>query len=227
MEINRMENIAEICGIILGDGHLHTRYNRITIVGSLEDYDYYIHRVIPLFKILGKTPSLRRRKDRNSFYLTIQNKDLFELFTKDMGLHRGHKKSACIPDKIMNNKELIPHFLRGLFDTDGCLKFSKQNSNRHYYPRIQLQFQTSNLAAEVGILLTSQGFRYGSWKDRRGRGAIYYLISGLKTLDVWFSKIKPKNLVHTSKYKFYRKFGYYIPKSSIKERLKTLSLYTK
>lgn len=31
------ENIAEVVGIILGDGHLHKKCNKITIVGSLEE----------------------------------------------------------------------------------------------------------------------------------------------------------------------------------------------
>lgn len=47
MEIN--EDIAEMIGIILGDGHLHTIYNLITIVGSLEDKQYYQKQVIKLF----------------------------------------------------------------------------------------------------------------------------------------------------------------------------------
>ena len=33
------ERVAELVGIILGDGHLHTRNNQITIVGSIEDFE--------------------------------------------------------------------------------------------------------------------------------------------------------------------------------------------
>ena len=46
------KNLAELIGIIMGDGHLHKKQNKITIVGSLEDFYYYKYHVIPLIKSL-------------------------------------------------------------------------------------------------------------------------------------------------------------------------------
>ena len=65
MKIN--ENMAELVGIILGDGHIHKKANKITIVGSLEDLEYYQKRVVYHFnKFFDRKPSLRNIKDRNS-----------------------------------------------------------------------------------------------------------------------------------------------------------------
>ena len=48
--------LAELLGIILGDGSLHKTEYRVTIVGSLEDYEYYQKSVLPLFaKVFGKS----------------------------------------------------------------------------------------------------------------------------------------------------------------------------
>ena len=61
MKIN--EEVAEIIGLILGDGHLHRKSNLITIVGSLEDFYYYNKRVIPIFyRIFNKYPKLKKKK---------------------------------------------------------------------------------------------------------------------------------------------------------------------
>ncbi|MBR9682933.1 hypothetical protein GOV03_00125 [Candidatus Woesearchaeota archaeon] len=211
--------MAELVGIILGDGHIHSKHNLITIVGSLEDLEYYQKRVCWLFQSLfNKTPSLRRRKDRNAYYLVIYSKQIVDFLVNEIGLKRGSKKYASFPKKIISDKKLIPYLLRGLFDTDGCVKFSKQTKNINYYPRIQFSQMESPLANEVGALLKKIGFSYGTWKDSRFNGQIYYQISGKNNANKWFKEISPKNPVHVTKYEFWKKFGYHIPKSKMEFR---------
>lgn len=225
MEFNQKTKLAELIGIILGDGNLHKQSNCITIVGSLEDIHYYKNHVISLFKELFKLkPKLRKRNDRNSYYLQLEDKTVFEILTKKVGLMRGNKINAKIPYFILGDKEVIPYFLRGLFDTDGCLKFSKQTKDKHYYPRIELCFRDSKFAYDIGPLLKQTYFRIAKWKDNRFNGLIYHQISGKENLERWFNIIKPANIVHISKYLFWKKFGYYIPKSSLSSRLKALNL---
>lgn len=221
MKINKY--VAELVGIILGDGHIHTKNNLITIVGSLEDLNYYQERVTWLFQSLfNKTPSIRRRKDRNAYYLMIYSKPILNFLVNEIKLKRGTKSNASVPEAILSNKELIPYFLRGLFDTDGCIKFSKQSRKTNYYPRIQIALKNSRLAYGLGNLFDSIGFSYGTWKDSRFNGITYYQISGKKNAERWFREISPKNAVHKSKYEFWKKFGYCIPKSSLEFRKKKL-----
>jgi intein/homing endonuclease len=138
MEAQSKEHmLAEFLGILLGDGNLNKSSNCITIVGSLEELDYYNNFVIPLITSIFKIkPNLRFRKDRNAIYIDFNSKYIMDYLSKDLGLVRGSKKYAYVPNLIKNNPKLIPHFLRGLFDTDGCFKFSKETSSRNYYPRI-------------------------------------------------------------------------------------------
>ena len=115
--------LAEFLGIILGDGNLNKKSNCITIVGSLEDFYYHKNHVVPLIKSLFDiNPKLRKRNDRNAYYIDFNSKNTMNYLTKVVGLVRGNKVNAEIPKIIINNERLIPHFLRGLFDTDGCLK---------------------------------------------------------------------------------------------------------
>ncbi len=221
MKIN--EKIAELVGIILGDGHIHTKNNLITIVGSLEDLKYYQENVIPLFEeLFSKKPLLKKRKDRNSYYLMVYSKQIVNFLVEELNLRRGSKRNADIPTIIISTKEFIPSFLRGLFDTDGCLKFSRQNKKYHYYPRVQISLQKSLLAEQLEILFNFMTIPYGKWSDNRFNGQIYYQISGKENVERWFNEVSPKNLVHTTKYQFWKKYGYYLPKSSLEFRTKKL-----
>jgi DNA-binding transcriptional regulator WhiA len=223
--MNKKE-LAEFLGIVLGDGHLHTKHNRVTVTGSLDDIYYYKTRVIPLIiKLFNIKPALKKNPSKNSYYLYFNSYKVMDLFTK-LGMIRGTKKNAQIPSFIKRDKNLILHFLRGLFDTDGYLKFSKQTRTKHYYPRIRLSIRVSKFAKEVGDLITECKLSYGSWYDKRGNGSVYYEISGKENLEKWIKKIDFNNPVHKTKYLFWKNYGYYIPNSSFADRLKSLNLNT-
>ena len=217
------EELSEILGIILGDGHLHAKSNLITIVGSLEDLKYYKETVIPLFeKVFGKRPILRKRKDRNAYYLTLECKKTMNYLANNLKLNRGSKVNASVPSIIFSKKKYARTFLRGLFDTDGCLKFSKQSKKFNYYPRIQIALRISPLAYELKRILDYLKFPYGTWTETRFNGIIYYQISGIKNMHRWFKEIKPNNKVQITKYEFWKGYGYYIPKSTLNQRNKLL-----
>ncbi len=216
--------LAELVGIILGDGHMHSTCNSLTIVGSLEDLNYYKQNVISLFyDLFGLKPTIRKRNSENAYYLQLENKEVFKFLMNDIGLIRGNKKNARIPKFILENKKLIPFFLRGLFDTDGCLKFSKQTRNKNYYPRLQFCFRDTFFAKQVKPLLENEGFSVGFWKENRYNGLVFYQISGKENLEAWMNKINPRNMVHVTKYLFWKKHGFYIPKSSLKFILNALN----
>ena len=211
--------MAELIGAILGDGHIHKKNNLITITGSLEDLEYYQDRITVLFRDLFSQKSvIRKRTNQNSYYLMVYSKEIVGFLTNQIGLKRGAKNNTTIPGVIMSNKKLSPHFLRGLFDTDGCIKFSKQKSNENHYPRIQIALKKSPIAYQLKALFKKLNFNYGSWEDDRFSGTVYYQISGKKNTERWFKEISPQNQVHVTKYLFWKKYGHCIPKSTLKQR---------
>ena len=212
------EKTAELCGIILGDGNLHKSYNRITISGSLDDLIYFQNHVIPLFrKCFGViNPRIYRLKNKQAYNLEIHNKCIFQFFIKTFDLKRGPKYDAHVPKIIFSNPELIPHFLRGLFDTDGCLKFSKQARSYPYYPRIRFALVSSPIAHELCFLLRRTGF--SASKDVRPnhgykttKDIVTYEISGQKALERWMRLVRPANPVQIAKYVYWKKFGRHEP----------------
>ena len=75
-------------------------------------------------------------------------------------------------------------------------------------------------------MITNFGFSMSSWEDNRVNPMICYEISGKENLEKWMSVITPNNPVHVSKYLFWKKFGYYEPKSTLQARLDALNLNT-
>lgn len=214
--------LAELLGILLSDCHLHKFEYRVTIVGSLDNRQYYKDTVLPLLRrFSGKEAKIRNRNDRNAIYVEI-NKKQFVQFLQDSGLVRGNKIFASIPSMIIQDESLIPCFLRGLFDTDGSFKFQKQSMNIHYYPRIQFCFKKGPLSVKLKELITSLNFCFLDWIDKRGPH--YYHISGSKNLHNWMKLIGMNNLVHKTKYLLWKKQRFYMPKSTLIQRQKALNL---
>ncbi len=209
-KIKLNKEIAELCGIILGDGHIHKSCNRITITGSLDDEVYHKKRVSKLFQNnFNAQPIFFKQKHKNAHYIQIESKNVMDYLTK-IGLSRGSKTNIATPYTIKNNKELIIYFLRGLFDTDGCLKFSKQSRNLSYYPRVRITAKKSQMAENIGILLRTLNFKYSMWMDKRTKNTIVtYEISGKENAQKWFSLIRPNNPNKVKKYKFWLNNGYY------------------
>ncbi|MFH1399754.1 MAG: LAGLIDADG family homing endonuclease [Candidatus Woesearchaeota archaeon] len=202
--------IAELCGIILGDGHVHKEANRITITGSLNDKDYHRKIVAQLFMAnFSVKPIYFEQREKNAHYIQVESKQLLGYFLS-LGLKRAAKINPEIPIFIFNNPLYMSCFIRGLFDTDGCLKFSKMTSELAYYPRIRIAAKESKMAREIGLLLDKLGFNFSLWKDKRARNTIFvYEISGKDNLAKWFRIIQPKNPNKINKYKIWKKFGYY------------------
>jgi len=221
------QKLSEFIGVVLGDGNIHLKHNRITITGSIEDLYYYQSHVLPIIdELFNITPKLKRRNDRNSYYIYFYSKTVTDYLIKVVGLVRGNKEKASIPLLIVNNTKLYCHFLRGLFDTDGCIKFSRQGKQTNNYPRVQIALKNSPLAINVNNLLLELNFNFSKWHDTRVGNIIYYQISGKKNLERWMKIIKPKNPVHYTKYLYWKRFGYYIPKSTLNFRIEALNLNT-
>ncbi len=220
-------DLAEFVGIVLGDGYVHKTENTIVISGSLEEEIYYRNVVAPLVKrLFDANSSIYFQKERSACYLAVNsNKAISTLL--QLGFSRGKKKFKIPTD--FNNTNIFSSVLRGVFDTDGCLKFSKQSKAVNYYPRIQITLLPSNFSQYVAFMLEKLGFNYGVWVEdnskgfnKNGKNMVYH-ISGKGNLEKWVRIIGMSNPVHITKYIFWKKYGYYKPRMSLAERFKHLS----
>lgn len=160
------KELAEIVGIILGDGNIDTFHNKkgvqcyiIKIAGDKRnDKEYLSNYVYNLFlNILNEDGSLREIKTTNGIYLTIYGKKMIEFF-KRKGLDSGDKKknNQGIPNWIKKNSNYLKSCIRGLIDTDGSIhRISKQNKNL----RINYVSHITKLLQDVREGLIFLGFK--------------------------------------------------------------------
>ena len=129
-ELLKDENLAELIGIILGDGNLykHSRTENLRVICNSKDISYIRHIVNLITKIFHKTPSVIKRKNENATVVCLYQCKI----SKRLKLPYGNKikNNVGIPAWIFLNKDYIYKCLKGLFETDGCFHEDRQNYTR-------------------------------------------------------------------------------------------------
>tara|TARA_Y100000310_G_C19971871_1_gene485846 strand:- start:71 stop:508 length:438 start_codon:yes stop_codon:yes gene_type:complete len=133
----------------------------------------------------------------------------------------GRKGNITIHDDVLQDFNKLKHVIRGLFDTDGSLYFTKNNSAVRYYPIIEISSHSFPLVIQLRNALESVGFivRISHYKDS-------IKLHGKKNLLKWMELIGTSHSDKSSKFEFWKKYGYCpkIDELPYKERLKLLGL---
>jgi len=232
--------LAKICGIHVGDGYLRNDGKRaeLDISGNTEEKEYYDLHVKKLFKnALDIDIICRFFQPRNTYGFVVRNKKIIE-FMHTLGFPYGNKSTIVkIPNWISEStdKEIITRFLRGLFDTDGCVHFWKRNSgkygkfkkNHHYYPIIKFGTVSKELYNQVKKILEKLEFgKIGQYiyKPKNINENIRYVLTlyGPNKIDKFFKLIGSKNPVKLSRVQLWNKLGYCPANTTLKQRLEML-----
>lgn len=218
------KSLAEEMGIHLGDGSLGIYRNKFAInsylkyayhiAGSYDDEEYFRLFVIPLMKELYNIRShFYKSNKEKSIALSYQSKGLL-YFKNSIGLPIGKKIDINIP-KLILNSEFKLDFIRGLFDTDGCLTFLKRHKKVHYYPRIDICSQSYNLITQISKILEKEGFRFFvsyNYISPAGNGTLCrtsrIFLNGQKNLFKWMKKIGTSNPKNKIKFNTWQRYGY-------------------
>lgn len=149
----KSERLAELCGILLGDGSIYSlRKNKkigvyhIKIAGdSRNDIVYLKYFVRPLIENLFSIKVREyRAKNAHCHYIIADGLRLIQ-FLNFIGLNSGNKvkNNQGIPEWILKEKTYLRACIRGLFDTDGSIyRMSKRDKNllriafKSYIPRL-------------------------------------------------------------------------------------------
>lgn len=127
--LNHTVDLAELVGILLGDGSLTKTQVVVTVNNNEQDYIRYIERLIKgIFTIQPKVVS---RKKEHASYIYFGSTRAVRYFIC-MGLAFNKvREQVGVPQWIMEDKRYMGFCLRGLIDTDGSiykLKFGVQLS---------------------------------------------------------------------------------------------------
>ena len=131
IKIKITPELAEIAGIHAGDGYLRYEGKRkeLDISGGYEEKGYYDNHVIPLFNnVFDLTIRGKFFPSRGTYGFVVRDKNVLKIFEKLFFPSGSKSVSVKVPSIILSGDfSIITSFLRGFFDTDGCLTFR----NRH------------------------------------------------------------------------------------------------
>jgi len=216
MIIKLNPKIAELIGMHVGDGTLYRTKTSIVweLRGSLDEKDYYRNHVKKLLESIFKgvefKPKFRSGGKQGCFGIQTSKKEISEFFVQYGFLPGSKTHSVRIPNYIIKaNKSIQYAFIRGLFDTDGYLRFERINNNKNYtYPKIEFGSASIQLRDDVFILLSKLGYRLYKW----GKKDYYKLcLAGIDNLDKFIKEIAPRNVKHLNKHGFWKVHGHNNP----------------
>ena len=114
-------DLAEVLGQITGDGFVETsRSGRINLTSQDgELLDFFEATMAACFGLAA-----RRRPDRNHFNSTVHSAALARVFVENLGFAQGPGAAGrkTVPEIVLRSpRDVVAAFLRGHFDTDGCV----------------------------------------------------------------------------------------------------------
>jgi len=193
--------LAEIVGIMFGDGCLYLdRLNKYqTIISFNKKERDYLHYVKNLFEtyLVGYHFCITENKDE----VLLRNTSIFvgkQLI--EAGLKAGNKidNKITIPEWIFNNRIFLMHFIRGLFDTDGCIYRKYDN-----YVQIQLKLACKESIDSVYRTLKKLSFNPSKVQEESNKHKFAWKIYLCRQNEIrlFFDLIKPRNIKHINRYK--------------------------
>ena len=198
------EELAEIIGIMLGDGCLfkakkgNNTYSTIITSGKNERHwiNYVKNRFENYFNQSFKIVEIKYGIQARNYRGNVA-KHLI-----DAGLHHGNKinNKVEIPQWIFQKKEFLLKAVQGLFDTDGCV-YHKYGD----YAQIEFKFGCIETTSSVHKAVSYLGFKPTKIQRQSdkitGRSRWRFYLSRQGEIYLFFQKVKPKNQKHQLRYK--------------------------
>jgi hypothetical protein len=154
VDLKRDGNLAELIGIILGDGNLykHPRTENLRIICDSRDTGYIKHIINLVEKIFFKKPSVIKRKNENATVVSLYQCKISARLKLAVG--NKIKNNVGILSWITSDKRFMLMCLKGLFETDGCFVEDRGN----YTQIIEFKNNCRRLREDVYAILIKFGF---------------------------------------------------------------------
>ena len=194
--------LAEEIGMHFGDGFLSEKRYEYRLKGNPNDEKEYYENYIKLLfrKLFNIDVSL---KDfRTSYGFELKSKAIWEFKIRILKIKPGNKYNLYIPDTLkVNDINILSAFIRGLFDTDGCLSFKSKYGYKNYYPSIEIGLISKNVIKDVVEILKMLGFGPQISFNRNCERITLNGISQFKKYEKLIGWSSPKNLNKVNNWK--------------------------
>ena len=185
------EKLAELLGIIYGDGGINNAWQLVITLNSVSDSQYALYVQGLLESLFVIEVATRKRPGMNALVLVCSSRSLLD-FLVSKGAVRGNKiaQRINIPNWINKKSSYKRAVVRGLIDTDGCLYIHKHvtKSSSRVQNNIGLCFTncSKDLIDFVASILTENGITPHFSKDAKNI-YLYSAKSVKKYLDIFGS----------------------------------------
>lgn len=169
LPIHHSIELAELVGILLGDGGIRPSQFTITL-NAVEDKKYSEYVKALIYKLFFYTPSSAVRKNTKALTLTSSGTELIK-YLLAQGLHVGDKvkQQVDVPNWIKENPEYSRWCVRGLMDTDGGIFTNAYviNGKSYVYPKTNFTNASQPLLNFVYATLKNHGFHPNNRQPRK------------------------------------------------------------
>lgn len=197
------KKLAEFLGIMFGDGHL-SQY-QISVTTNSETDRQHAYFVQELITVLFKLPSrVRKRPNQNALEIIASSKNLVT-FIHELGMPIGNKLRAGlkIPHWVQSNKTFSRSFIRGLFDTDGCIYRDSHTINGKHYDHMGWAITSYSLSLVHDILSLLKRWNY-SPTFKSPQKSVF--IRRQAEIHRYFKEIGTSNKKHMGRYNQFSKY---------------------
>lgn len=219
--------LAEETGIHIGDGSMnryesngktHWEYTHSSHAIDDEEYRIYVRRLMK--HLYNLEPHEKTRHNGTS--LVYPRKDLV-LFKKRIGLPIGKKWNVEIPSWVLRDISFKQNCIRGIVDTDGCLRFRKPfKGTLHSYPELKITSTSKGLVNQIKVIFLEFGlvpYVYQEKISLRRPNTLYNVVlNGVPNIKRYLRIFGFSNMKHHKKYLFWKQYGFYT--KSAFERMK-------
>jgi adenylosuccinate synthase len=141
-------DISELMGLVNGDGMFTKKGLQIIFNKKQKDV---LETVVNSLKNMGINYTIKPHKCKSCLILYIWSTDFLNILLK-LGCFFKKGVEKRTPTFVLNGtKKIIKSYLRGLFDTDGCVSFHKKKQN--IYGRIKFSNTSEILIREMQQML--------------------------------------------------------------------------
>jgi transposase-like protein len=163
----RSPRLAELVGIILGDGQISDL--QVVVSNHAEHERQYSAFVAQLFYDLFALEASLDLRPKNTLNVVVSSIALVE-HLETLGLYRGSKVSrqVGIPEWIFEDGEYICACIRGLVDTDGSVFLHRQRYKQREYRFLELYFSNHSQPLLAGMERLLSCLQYIPKRDNRG-----------------------------------------------------------
>ncbi len=179
------DDLAEVFGILLGDGHI-SKYQVVVTLGSKEkSYANYVQELLE--KVLKCKATVSTRK-AGYYDVYIGSKEIVNWFIEQGLVHHKVKSQVDCPLWIQKNEKYSQKFIRGFFDTDGTVYSLKKG--------VQIAFTNASLPLlqSTRNMLLCLGYKPSVVSANK----VY--LTRQENLDRFFSTVLPQNKKHVDRF---------------------------